>query len=254
MIQALLQPRQSSSAPGAENGRHILLIGILGFAAYGFTMGCWRSPLMGGYVAVKLPLVVITTFAANGFLNGLLGTLLGGLSFRSSLLCLLRAFAAASLILGSLAPITLLLAINAPTPQNPNAHLAHAAFLAFHVSLIAIAGLVGTVTLFRSLLEAGLNLNTARFTLTSWIAGNAFLGAQFSWIFRPFFGTPTLEVAFLRPHPLEGSFYDAFWSALYLSVGPHRFSILITLALIAAIASRELLKPSPPQQRNNHES
>ena len=75
---------------------------------------------MGGYVAVKLPLLVALTLGCNGLLNGLLGLLLGtGLGFRQSLLALLSSFALAALILGSLAPVTFFLAWNAPSPGRP---------------------------------------------------------------------------------------------------------------------------------------
>ncbi len=44
-------------------------ITILGCGAYGFSLGMWRAPLMGVFVAVKLPLLVFLTLAVNGLLN-----------------------------------------------------------------------------------------------------------------------------------------------------------------------------------------
>src|SRR5690606_35110375 len=143
-----------------------------------------------------------------------LGLLLGGLGFRESLLALLSTFAAAALILGSLAPVTFMMALDAPPPDSPQAANAHAGYLVFHVLLIALAGIVGTLTLRRILADRCAAPGVARITLLSWLAGNGFLGAQFSWILRPFFGSPNLEVAFLREDPMRGSFYEAVWSSL----------------------------------------
>lgn len=189
-------------------------LAALALAAYGFTTGFWRSPVMGCYVAIKMPLLVACTLGCNGLLNGLLGILLGGVGFRESMLALLSAFASAALILGSLAPVTFMLALDAPAPDSPYATSAHAGYLLFHVALIAIAGIAGTLSLFKILLQRCPSRRVAMTTMFAWLAGNGFLGAQFSWILRPFFGTPTLEVAFLRPDPMRGSFYEAVWRSL----------------------------------------
>lgn len=50
-------------------------------------------------------------------------------------------------------------------------------------------------------------------TFFAWLAGNLFVGAQMTWILRPFFGAPTLEIQFLRPNPLDGSFYETVFRA-----------------------------------------
>ncbi len=190
-------------------------ITVAGFALYGFTVGFWRSPVMGFYVAVKMPLLIACTLGCNGVLNGMLGLLLGSdLGFRQSLQALLGAFAISALVLGSIAPVTFFLALNAPPPDSPQAGAAHAGYLLSHTALVAIAGCIGVLRL-RSLLEKHCaTRRIARVTLAAWIAGNGFIGAQFSWILRPFFGTPSLEVAFLREHPMRGSFYEAVWRSL----------------------------------------
>lgn len=188
---------------------------VLGMALYGFSMGYWRSPLMGCYVAVKMPLLIGCTLACNGLLNGLLGMLLGtGLGFRQSLLALLTSFSLAALILGSLAPITWLLAWNAPPPDSAGAGQAHMAYLVTHTFLIGFAGVTANLHLHRLLLANTPNRAAATATLLAWLGGNGFLGAQFSWIMRPFFGSPTLEVAFLRPDAMRGNFYQTVWRSL----------------------------------------
>ena len=68
---------------------------VLGGACYGFTLGLWRAPLMGGYVAFKLPLLIALTLLTNGLINGMLAQVLGsGLTFRQTLMALLMSSAA----------------------------------------------------------------------------------------------------------------------------------------------------------------
>lgn len=193
----------------------VALIAVVGFGLYGLTVGWWRSPVMGAYVALKMPLLIALTLAFNGLLNGLLGMLLGsGLGFRQSLHALLSAFAISGLILGSVAPVTFFLAVNVPAPDSPQAASAHSGYLLAHVLLIGLAGVTGVVRLGKLLESYCSTKAVARMTLAAWLAGNAFLGMQFSWILRPFFGTPKLEVAFLRSEPMRGSFVEAVWNSL----------------------------------------
>ncbi|MDB6079898.1 MAG: hypothetical protein JWO82_3645 [Akkermansiaceae bacterium] len=220
MIRRLLQP-----TPELLNDPSPRLIGataaitLLSLALYGFSVGYWRSAEMGLYVAVKMPLLIACTLICNASLNGMFGLLLGGLGFRQSWLALLSCFATASLILGSLAPITFLMALQFPDSSSPEAITAHSVHQLFHIVLIAIAGIAGTLSLHRILKATCPTPLIARATLISWLAGNGFLGAQFSWIFRPFFGQPRLEVTFLRPHPMQGSFYEDVLKAFHRLTG-----------------------------------
>jgi len=256
MIRHLINPSPEtlSSARGRDLVR-TAAVTTLGFALYGFTVGYWRSPIMGGYVAVKMPLLIACTLACNGMLNGMLGLLLGSrLGFRQSLQALLSAFAISALILASIAPVTFFLAWNAPTPDSPEASAAHAGYLLTHTALIAIAGLIGVLRLGRLLAAYGTSAAVTRSTIAAWVAGNAFLGAQFSWILRPFFGTPTLEVAFLRENPMQGSFYEAVFrslrrtlvnvDALTLSAGG--LLALIALFILVRHIRIERLNPKTP--------
>ncbi|WP_353567022.1 hypothetical protein [Haloferula sargassicola] len=230
------------------------VITTLGFAVYGFTVGCWRSPTMGLFVAAKMPLLIFCTLGCNGLLNGLLGLLLGSnLGFRQSLQALLGAFAISALILGSIAPVTFFLALNAPPPDSPQAATSHSAYLLSHTALIGMAGVIGLVRLRRQLENYCPSRSSARATLAAWMAGNAFLGAQFSWIFRPFFGSPQLEVAFLRPDPMRGSFYEAVWNSarrVSAEIEPLAFPAVLLLAVVVilSIAAYQHFQSSPRPQ------
>ena len=61
-MHATLSPPASSLA--APTGREMLRVGLIaavGFGVYGLTVGWWRSPVMGTYVAVKMPLLIALT-------------------------------------------------------------------------------------------------------------------------------------------------------------------------------------------------
>jgi len=238
--------------PGAI--RRAALVTALGFGIYGLTVGFWRSPLMGAYVAVKMPLLIALTLGCNGLLNGLLGLLLGsGLGFRQSLHALLSAFAISALILGSVAPVTFFLAVNVPAPDSAQAATSHASYLLIHVFLIGVAGLVGVARLWKLLETYSSSKQIAAVTLGSWIAGNAFLGGQFSWVLRPFFGSPGLEVAFLRENPMRGSFYEAVWNSVRRVSSDISFATLMFATAAAALVTIIFLETRNQKRRQNDE-
>jgi hypothetical protein len=238
LLRPLLQPDTAwLDQPNSRRIAGSALTAAIGLAAYGFSVGFWRSPLMGVYVAIKMPLLIACTLACNGLLNGLLGTLLGGgLGFRQSWLALLTAFAQAALILGSLSPVTFFLAWNAPPPDSPQAVTAHSAYLIAHTVLIAFAGVVSNLHLHRLLAGRASSRLVACGTLFAWLAGNAFLGAQFSWLLRPFFGSPGLVVQFLRDHPTkDGNFYQAVWGRFDVITGGNPLPAAAALALLLSL-------------------
>lgn len=235
----LLQPDPAwLDSPGYRRVAGAALATFLGLACYGFAVGWWRSPRMACYVALKMPLLVALTLGCNVLLNGLAGLLSGsGLGFRQSLLALLMATAVSALILGSLAPVTFFLAWNVPPPDSPGAGTAHAAYLVAHTFLIGFAGILANVRLHHLLTARAPSRHIANLTLLAWLAGNGFLGAQFSWILRPFFGSPSLEEAFLRPDPMRGNFYEAVWySLLGLCDGQVVSAAALLTVILAALA------------------
>jgi len=214
--------------PSTRNIRICVITIILGFGSYGLTVGLWRAPLMGIFVAFKMPTLIFITLACNGLLNGMLAQLVS--------------FAIAAMVLGALAPVTFFMAFNAPSPEAANAANAHSNFLVAHTLLIAIAGIIANLHLARLLLAVTPDARTAATTLFAWIAGNAFVGAQLSWIMRPFFGTPSIEVALFRQQPFNGTFYETVWRSLQLISGGNGIIPLIAIILILLALHIPVLK------------
>ena len=192
---------------------HAVVI-CVGAGVYGVTVGIWRAPLQSFYTAIKFPLLILLTCAGNALLNGMLAQVLGsGLSFRQTSVAILMSFAIAAVILGGFAPVTLFVWYNAPALGSERALLGHSVMLLTHVCAIAAAGVIANRRLFDLLKRMSGRDSTARAVFFSWLAGNLFLGAQLAWNLRPFIGSPTLVVEFLRPDPLRGNFYEAVWHA-----------------------------------------
>ena len=82
------------------------------------------------------------------------------------------------------------------------------------VLFIAYAGVVANRRLLGLLTSVCDSPIAARRVFWCWLAGNLFLGAQLSWVLRPFIGSPGLAVQFLRDDPLRGNFYAAVFGAL----------------------------------------
>ena len=187
---------------------------VLGSSVYGATIGLWRAPFQSVFTAIKFPLLIFLTCIGNGAVNGMLAQVLGsGLSFRQTAFAILMSFAVASLILGGFSPITLFVLYHAPPLGSEHAIVGHSVMLLTHVFVIAFAGVVANRRLFGLLQKVRGHDHTARAVLFSWLAGNLFLGAQLAWNLRPFIGSPTLAIQFLRDDPLRGNFYEAVWRA-----------------------------------------
>jgi len=188
---------------------------LLGYGLYGGVVGLWRAPSQAAFTAIKMPLVIFLTCAANAVLNGLLAQVLGsGLGFRQSSMVILMSFTISALLLAALSPIELFILENAPPLSSGERGTGHSVTLLTDVVFIAYAGVVANRRLLQLLIHLCPTMAIATRIFWSWVAGNLFLGAQISWILRPFIGTPGLPVQFLRDDPMRGNFYEAVFHAL----------------------------------------
>ena len=187
----------------------------VGSALYGGVVGLWRAPLQAVYTAIKMPLLIFLTCGCNVLLNGLLAQVLGsGLSFRQTSLAILMSFTIAALVLAALSPVAFFIFLNTPALASAESGTGHSLTLLCDVLFIAYAGVVANRRLLRLLERQCETAGAARRVFWSWLAGNLFLGAQLSWVLRPFIGTPGLAIEFLRADPLRGNFYEAVFHAV----------------------------------------
>ena len=190
---------------------------ITGAGLYGAAMGCWRSPVQGGYNLIKFPLVILATTLGNALINGMLAPLLGlNLRFRQSMMVVLMSFTIAAAILGAFAPIVFFIVWNTPSlaGQVEVPWAAYNFVQLTQVVIIAFAGVAANVRLFRLLHSLSGSNRVARKILFAWLAGNLFLGSQLCWILRPFIGSPVLPVEFFRPNAFQGNFYETVFRAV----------------------------------------
>lgn len=204
------------SEPGVQIVRSLIVI-TLGSAAYGTAIGWWRDPVQAGYTAVKFPLIVMLTALGNALLNGMLASLLGlSIGFRQSLLAILLSFTLAAVILGAFSPLVFFLVLNTPPISGGRsaAFSAHSIILLTNVAVIALAGILANVRLYRLLLQLSGERAVARRILVAWLGGNLLLGSQLSWLLRPFVGSPQLPVEFFRADAMQGNFFEAVGNAV----------------------------------------
>ena len=209
---------------------------------------------MGVFVAIKLPLLIFLVVLLNGVLNGLFAQIFGsGLGFRETAHTILISFAIFAVIVGSLSPVAILFALNTPPPGDPDAGRWHGFTLLAHTAIIAFAGIAANLRMFRLLLQRAPSGWTAFRTFLAWLAGNLFVGAQLAYILRPFFGSPGLEVQFLRDDPLYGNFYIAVYHALQNLAGPEVFPFALMVVGMLLFAGIVVLLGQLAFSLTNHE-
>jgi hypothetical protein len=191
------------------------LVIVVGCWLYGLTIGLWRAPLQGFFVALKFPLLIFLTCLGNGIINGMLAQLLDvRLSFRQTSAAILFSFTLAAMILAAFSPVTLFILYNTPPLESGRASTGHSVILLSNVALIAYAGVLANYRLYQLLIYVSHSVRAARSALFCWLAGNLLLGSQLAWILRPYIGSPNLPVQFFREDPLRGNFFEAVWAAI----------------------------------------
>ncbi len=234
--------------------RRAIAIIIVGCSAYGFTIGLWGGPLMAVYVALKLPLLVFLVVVTNGLLNGLFAQILGsGFTFRQTVHTILMSFTTFAFIVGALSPITFFLALNLhrPGPDDGDAHRWHGFILLFHTFVIAYAGILANLKMHRLMVAFSGDLKAAHRTFLTWNAGNLFVGAQLAYVLRPFLGSPGLDIAFLRPDPLSGNFYEAVYRAAHHLTGGRLDQVLPVFTVISLYVVYRTLAKADRQHHEN---
>jgi hypothetical protein len=134
-----------------------------------------------------------------------------GLNFtlRQSALAILLSYTLAAAILAAFAPLVFFAVWNLPPMAAATRGTGYALIQLSQVAAIAFAGITANVRLLQLLRHLAQDAAVARRVLFAWLAGNLLLGTQLSWMLRPFFGSPSLPVEFLRQDALSGNFFEA---------------------------------------------
>ncbi|MEH2294707.1 actin-binding WH2 domain-containing protein [Nostoc sp.] len=172
------------------------------FAIYGAIIGAshsWAQALSG---AIKLPLFYLLTliicFPTLFFFNVLFGS---RSSIQQHFVVLLTSVSVISVLLFSLAPVTLFFLITTPDSYQ--------FFKLLNVLIFGITGIFGVKFLYEGMQllsqqdEVGKKTRTT--ILRSWLLLYAFVGMQLGWFLRPFFGAPDSKFELFRA--VKGNFY-----------------------------------------------
>ena len=197
---------------------------VLACAIYGAILAGWRSPLLSLFVAIKLPLLFLATTAIVSVFNWMFALGLGSeLSFKQTLFLACSAMTITSWILLALAPVALFFLFSGvnSTGSDAELHYAHNCILMTHILIIATAGIAGNAALLKGMRQLVAKKCPANLLFISWLGAFAFVGAQMSWILRPFVGSPFFPVAFMRSNCLERNFYEFVFTEIlpYLATG-----------------------------------
>ncbi len=196
---ARLRPRDGWTQ--AELARVLLVFGML----YGSVMGCHGG--LGGdrglqvlYSAIKLPFMLGATFGIALPSFFVINTLFGLRSeFPRVIQALLAAQAGLTVVLASLAPLTLFVYISG---------VGYSAAIVFNGLMFAAASASAQILLRREYTPLILQNPRHASMLRIWLCIYVFVGIQMGWIMRPFVGDPDIPVQFFR----EGSFTNAYVS------------------------------------------
>jgi hypothetical protein len=182
---------------------------ILFGAIYGAVLGSWHGARLAIYVAIKVPLLMLSTAVITALFNWIVAALLGlRLRIAQTFALTLLPLAIASIVAASLAPVAWFFTEALPDP-SPLQRTLHNVLYLVHVILIACAGLAGTRTLRSVLIDVcDGDAGRARHVRFAWIVVYAFVGGEVAWMLRPFVGSVFLPVVFLREDALQGNVYE----------------------------------------------
>ena len=192
----------------------LLVLMMLGAAAYGAVLGMWHGPRLALYCAIKFPLVLLLTTVITIAFSWLAAMLLGvPLSFAQVVALNLLALGTAATILASLVPVAWLFTISSPPPTAAE-RTTHNLLYLMHTVFVAACGLGGMRSLWMALRATRRPQQALVAVFAVWIVTYALVGGEVAWALRPFVGSvsPDFPVVFLRPDALHGNVYEFIWT------------------------------------------
>lgn len=248
-----------ASVRGGEGTRPIV-VGclsciVIGAGAYGATMGLWRGPLQAVFAAGKLVALLLAVWGLTTLTNLVLaGLLRARLSAAQVATATLLGLSITAVVLGALSPISLFFTVHAPALATGDATQADASLriaqqlLAAHVVVLAIAGTLGVLRmwgLLRALVDRG---DVARRVLWVWLLVEGLVGAELSWVLRPFVGKPSLPITLLRADAWDSSFFDEVDRIATAMLGPAGTVTALACGVVALILVAAVLQQQASAQ------
>ena len=195
-------------------GTAVVLAGAA--ALYGASFGWWRDPLQAGWAAVKMPAMLLATTGTCTLGNFMIARVIGlDIGLRQTAEAMLRTFGVAAVLLASLAPVYLFAAVSIPGPAAKDAVSSYRLLLCVHTVSVAVAGVVGNISLWRTLLAVARGrVALAARVLCAWFFLCGVTGSELSWVFSPFLARPELDIVFLNPNAFRMNMYEYLWQLL----------------------------------------
>lgn len=210
----LLRPHRPPDERFTPGLRELIPLILLFGMAYGAVMGTFSATSLDRlpqilYAAIKVPILLLVTFAISVPSFFVINTLIGlRRDFAEAIRALIMAQAGLTIVLSSLAPFTALWYASTGD-YNPS--------VIFNALMFALASLTAQFILRRLYLPLIQRDVRHRLMLRLWLIIYIFVGIQMAWILRPFVGSPLSETRFFR----EGAFSNA-----YLAVAKLIWSVL----------------------------
>ena len=192
-------------------------------AVYGFSCGLVHSVGFGLQNLVKFPLLILVTAAICAFAWWVFSIFIArGLTFATVQRISLLTFHDTAVMLLSLTPVTLFLALTIEKPVAVGILNEYPFFLELNVFFIAVCGTMAVARQALRLIRGhGITLKRGAMVVFCWLAISLAAGGQCAWYFRPYFG-----LAFERNVPfMEGAKPDyrgatSIYEAIYHLVKP----------------------------------
>lgn len=208
-LDAALVARLRSGEELPRIARACVVAIVLGAGAYGAAFGLWRAPTQALFGAAKLPLVLLGVALLTAGSSVAIAPLLGArITARQTLGAILISLAVTASILGALAPPAIALVLTLPPIERDGAASIAQSLVLAHTLVIAIAGVAGVLALLALVRKLVPSRRVAQRVVVAWMASQLLIGAQLSWLLRPFLGHGDRPVTFFSPDALEGGFFD----------------------------------------------
>jgi hypothetical protein len=188
----------------------------LAAAIYGSSIGAVHSLRFAMQNVIKFPLLILVTAAFCSICYYVLTRwLTRALDARAIARSTLAIFHDTAVLLASLAPATLFLALTIKQPDEDNLH-EYPLFLTVNVCLIAVSGSLALVRQCKQLLaEHGIPMDRGALLIAAWLTASLFVGAQASWYMRPFCGVRTIDAPFMLGSAPDFRGATSFYEALF---------------------------------------